>query len=262
MTSHDDSAADEPVDLSAIPPEVFAELFGKPLTDEARRAIDLGAALRAEAAKAWAEEAEFRRSGPFRALADAAARDAGLEPRAVPLAVVPANPKRLVPLPDERRQAFERHLDGVIDTLRSESPDEGVVQTDAVEVPVEAAPAAEQRMCSACRGWCCEAGGAHAFLDGATLRRVQRLSAGASVEVLRARYRAALPETTFEGSCVFHGEAGCALDRNLRSDTCNDTLCGGLKHFRQTPGADSARRVFIVAARGDEVVRADLADLG
>lgn len=260
MIDRNDSPEDEAPDLTALPPAVFAELFGKPLTEEGRRAIDLGAALRAEAAKSWAEEAEFRRSGPFRTLADLAARDAGLDPGGVPLAVVPANRKPLAPLPEPRRQAFLRHLEALVGTLRTE-PSEADVLPDTEQTPVEAAPEAEQRMCSACRGWCCEAGGEHAYLDAQTLRRACRSRGDSSLDDLRERYRAALPDSSVEGSCVFHGESGCTLDRSLRSDTCNDTICGGLKHFRQTPGAGEARRVFIVAARGNEPVRTELTDL-
>lgn len=248
-------------DLTALPPGVFAALFGKPLDAEASAAVALGEQLRRKAADDWAAEAEQRRSGPFRAAADDALRGVGVDPEPVPLAIVPFNRLQLGPLSIERRNAFEARFDSVLADARA-----------AGEVPVDASsdaggddaaappPWAEQKMCGTCGGQCCAAGGEHAFIDAATLRRVIRTNPALTDGELRERYLARLPGTSYDGSCLYHAENGCGLDRTLRSDVCNETLCAGLKHFRQTPGASDARRVYVIAARGDEIVRSAMID--
>jgi hypothetical protein len=43
---------------------------------------------------------------------------------------------------------------------------------------------------------------------------------------------------------VFHGEAGCTLDRSLRSDVCNSYFCTGLGKFVKGEAAPAAAVVI------------------
>jgi hypothetical protein len=63
------------------------------------------------------------------------------------------------------------------------------------------------------------------------LRYLKQHPGHRSREVLAA-YTRYLNGETFVGSCVFHRTDGCGLPRELRSDTCNDYYCEGLRTYR------------------------------
>ena len=58
-------------------------------------------------------------------------------------------------------------------------------------------------------------------------------------------------QANYDGSCVFHGEAGCTLDRSLRSDVCNSYFCSALGNF--VKGDTASTGVVVIAGEGDEV---------
>ena len=47
-------------------------------------------------------------------------------------------------------------------------------------------------------------------------------------------YLGKLGGTTYRGSCIYHGAAGCELPREMRSDTCNGFYCADLARLDQT----------------------------
>jgi hypothetical protein len=99
-----------------------------------------------------------------------------------------------------------------------------------------------------CRGACCTGGDTHAYLDERTLARVRRDRPDLGVQAILRLYHASIAAVTFEGSCVFHGAAGCTLPRMLRSDLCNSFYCKGLQSVVQAGSAASA--VSITASDG------------
>ena len=60
-----------------------------------------------------------------------------------------------------------------------------------------------------------------------------------------------VPETGYQGSCIFHGKQGCTLDRPLRSDVCNSYFCGGLQNYIM--GGETATPVTVIAGEGDKM---------
>lgn len=193
----------------------------------------------------------------------------------VPVVMVPANTRALVPLPDHAREAFLAHLRGVIaeafaqplrDNLEAMSAQATSERADAGEIMSRDEGLAGYMVlggCSTCRGDCCTSGGTRAFLKPDSLVRVraQRVTLGVHDEdaaAIEALYVAALPAEHYEDSCVFHGRLGCTLRRELRSNLCNRYQCGELTQLRRVldeRGADSA---YLASASGDALQRVSL----
>ena len=208
-----------------------------------------------------------------------------------PVLLVPAQSDRLAPLPAARRRAFTRHLSEAIaeafaapapapaaEPQRHTQAAEPQRRTQLAEPQPPTQPAepqlptqtAEPRgthdgiaaplvplvraACACCRGQCCTRGGEHAYLDADTIRRLRRASPGIGAGAILARYRAALGGETYAGSCVFHGEQGCKLERALRTDLCNSFHCTPLAGFLRTHDAGPPPRTLILAG-DDEAIR-------
>ena len=169
-----------------------------------------------------------------------------------PVLVLPAYQGRLGPLPAARRRAFTRHLTEAI----AEAFAEPAAPPNRPEPPIAPALATlAGAACACCRGHCCSRGGEHAYVDADTIRRLRRAEPGLGRAAILARYRSMLGPESYEGSCVFHGPAGCRLDRALRSDLCNTFYCTEIKRFlRAHPEAPS--RTLLLAHDGAESRRA------
>ena len=83
--------------------------------------------------------------------------------------------------------------------------------------------------CSLCRGFCCKGGGDHGYLDERVMARVRQAQPELDARAVMRLYVERVPAAGYAGSCVFHGEEGCTLDRSLRSDVCNSYFCAGLR---------------------------------
>ena len=109
--------------------------------------------------------------------------------------------------------------------------------------------------CSTCRGWCCRMGHQHAYLSPEFLawRFVQDESL--TSEAMIDDYIDRIPEKSQNDSCVYHTEVGCALPREIRSSTCNDFLCPGLRQHKAAIDQDPHQATVVVAFNGDNYVR-------
>lgn len=192
---------------------------------------------RSAAARRLLEE-DRRLEAERREAAAAALRDTGLNPEEAAWSLTPANPAGPVPLSPERRRAFLAHLRW---TVEEAVAPEGRTRPDAATEEDEGRfgpPGEEEREaltagCAACRGWCCRRGGTHAFLEATRIRRLLRDRPDLAPAELPDLYASFLGEEHLEGGCVFQGEAGCRLPRDLRSDTCERYHCPDLAHARR-----------------------------
>ena len=193
----------------------------------------------------------------------------------VPVVMVPANTRALVPLPNSAREAFLAHLRYVIadaftvplrDNLEAMSAQATSERADAGEIMSRDDGLPGYMVlggCSTCRGDCCTSGGTRAFLKADSLMRVrsQRVTLGVSGEdanAIEALYVAALPEVHYEGSCIFHARLGCTLRRELRSNLCNRYQCGELTQLRRALDERGAQRAYIASASSDALQRVAL----
>lgn len=161
--------------------------------------------------------------------------------------VVPSNDARVCALPQGRLAAFEEQLQlnavAAADRLdRGELPDIAQVGNDGPNPVIGNA-------CATCRGACCFQGRTDAFLRPGFLMRRLAENPELSAESVVADYLSRVPLQTFEGSCVYHGEAGCVLPREIRSDTCNEFLCNGVLDGLEQ-GETPSQRVSVAVAHG------------
>jgi len=105
--------------------------------------------------------------------------------------------------------------------------------------------------CSLCNGWCCTNGDDHAFLDQVTIARVRRARLPLDLPAVLRLHIERVPEVGYEGSCIFHGKQGCALDRSLRSDVSNSYFYRGLQVYMT--GDDTVTPTLIIAGVGEKM---------
>jgi hypothetical protein len=103
-------------------------------------------------------------------------------------------------------------------------------------------------------------GGEHAFLYPDHFRRFLRKHPERSRDELLADYLSRVPSASVRDSCVYHGDAGCVLPRELRANLCNSFLCGDLTELlaaRSRPDAPPVLACCIRSFKAD-VVRSAL----
>lgn len=154
---------------------------------------------------------------------------------------VPRYERSLSRLPVKRRQKFQRYLKRLAEAAASgpEQPEPAPVAAQVQpQEPEPFAPLPERetkllgQACAACRGFCCQHGGDHAFLTAAEFR--QRLARNPTLDPdqLAEIYAEFLPARSHRDACVYQTEIGCALPVDLRSEICNAYHCSGLKAYR------------------------------
>jgi hypothetical protein len=162
---------------------------------------------------------------------------AGLEEEAWPLLALPSNRRALVPLKGERREAFREHSAKAIANALARPP-------EATEEAAEGGygPRLVVDACTLCAGNCCQLGGDQAYMDVTLVDRYRLAFPEASALEIGEFFAGLLPERVYEGSCIFHGAAGCGLGE-WRSRICKGHFCTALKVAR----AGGLERAWAVA---------------
>jgi hypothetical protein len=170
------------------------------------------------------------------------------EDEALPV-MVPRNDRVLVGISASRMQRLRHHLTSVMARIP-------IDETASLPRPGPEGFAARvaHTACALCRGWCCRNGADDAFLDEPTLARAG-LTLSDSEAVIQ-QYLSRVPVVAYEGSCIFHGERGCTLDRSMRSDVCNAYFCGGLHAYVR--GDDTVSPVVVIAGERDKMRRSSV----
>jgi hypothetical protein len=161
--------------------------------------------------------------------------------------MVPLNSRALMPMDPERVRRLRKHLVQSLRAMRTmKRPAEGTspVRPELEGFVGEVARAA----CALCRGFCCKGGGEHGYLDERVMARVRQARPELEARAVIRLYVERVPATGYAGSCVFHGERGCTLDRSLRSDVCNSYYCGGLADLVKAGAVAGAVEII---AKGD-----------
>lgn len=191
-------------------------------------------------------------------LASVRAQTAGLDDGPIALVVIPSGATGTSTLPADRIDSYARHLTKVI----GEAFDGTALADGPVEAhrkPAERLQRAEQRfadnaalrdlsdqLCGMCRGGCCGWGADDAYVTSSTIRRYRLANPDMSADDVLAAYLAVLPHESIEHSCINHTSTGCALPREMRSDTCNGYYCESLMAF-QTEHLSRTERLSVVA---------------
>lgn len=164
--------------------------------------------------------------------------------------MVPRNSKALVPTSPERVRRLRRHLLRVLRASRTLTESEQSASPARPE-PEGFAARVARTACALCEGWCCKNGDDDGFLDERTVARVRQAQDTLDEGAVLRLYVERVPETGYQGSCIFHGKQGCTLDRSLRSDVCNSYFCGGLQNYIM--GGETATPVTVIAGEGDKM---------
>lgn len=162
------------------------------------------------------------------------------------LTIVPANLSAVVAFDSERRESFEAHLRELAGQLSPEGRSVRVSpQADRRAQAEIVERAAFGAACELCRGGCCQSGAANqAFIDGPMLELYLERHPKASADSVIDAYLEFLPDQAVEGSCLYHGDQGCTLPRQMRHHICNITRCSALRDLDQ---AEQAGRTTAVA---------------
>lgn len=181
----------------------------------------------------------------------------GVEPAVYRPIIIPANQRRLKPLPRRRRYRFTKRLLRLLestklpdqDSARAVSPGNHSREGEGGLLPVLGAA------CATCGGNCCILGGTHAFLNEDLVQKLMQEKGHRDSREIVNSYVQRLPKTSYAGSCVFHSEFGCTLDREMRSNTCNNSICGGFGELRNLVEIDEETRFFLAATKNGKIVR-------
>lgn len=200
-----------------------------------------------------------------RQLRDRSAPALGIEnPETYPVQPIPAFEARLVNLPQQRKRAFRDRLTQIISEAVSRpgpppAPDRSDPGRPDPSQSSELGPVLGSA-CASCKGHCCRNGGDHAYIEPATIRRYLADHPDQRPRQVLAAYLSRLNNKTYEHSCIFHGAKGCALPRELRSDTCNRHFCDGLRTFQRQHDPAGPARGFFLSVSGRTVKAAVFAD--
>jgi hypothetical protein len=163
---------------------------------------------------------------------------------AVALVTFPHFPAKTAPAEESRKGRLHEHLRIELKAVAQLPP---LKQTEPRE-DSSASPMAFmlEAACGRCRGRCCRNGGDRAYLDARTLQRVMAEQPARAGETLIDEYLRYVPKRSFAGSCIYHSASGCALPRELRSDTCIRYYCGSLRRTLDVVAAEGGRAVIAV----------------
>lgn len=161
---------------------------------------------------------------------------------------LPYNSLQAVPLPHSRREALRAHLTRVATAALEIAPSGAGPREPVQRAPMRVSSPEMDRVliaaCAACRGRCCVHGGEHAYLTEDTMRAYFDEHPESTVEGAVADYTAQIHTQTIEGSCVYHGGAGCTLPAALRADMCNTFFCESLVNLQTNHRDDEPVRAF------------------
>lgn len=140
----------------------------------------------------------------------------------------------VVPLPSSRRSEFLEHLQSVIEESfadceeDAEPPAPPDTDPDYARRLQEEAPERKvlDTACIACQGDCCMQGRAsNAFLKKETIDYIRWRRPEMTSDQILDMYVSFLPQESVGESCVYHGDKGCVLQRDIRADICNSFQC-------------------------------------
>lgn len=162
--------------------------------------------------------------------------------------MVPSITRKLVQNPPERARRLRKHLVQSLRALRTMKDPEGNA-SPLRPAPEGFAAKVARTACTMCRGYCCKGGSEHAYLDERVMARVRIAQPDLNARGVVRLYMDSVPAAGYEGTCLFHSEKGCTLDRSLRSDVCNSYFCDMLGEFVKK--ADKATSVIVMAGEGE-----------
>ncbi len=239
---------------ATLPPDVFESQL------EIQRRIHRGRHEASTPKKSRIHEAIKNEARQNQAILQAVLeKHAGLSQTDLRLVALPSGREQSVALSDERRRRYIEHInDAIVEaskyTSASDISDDKNLEAHQRLLEIEQRfsnvpelRTLSDRLCGLCKGGCCTSGKEHAYLSALSLRRVMDDNPHLSDREILNRYIAHISPDTIEGSCINQTASGCALPRELRSETCNSFYCEPLKAYqRKTDSRAIANPVLII----------------
>ena len=181
--------------------------------------------------------------------------------RSLPVALLPRNTQSLTPLSQIRIAAFREFLSQTVTQAKalSESAAETTASTNGIPAN-QADLLVLDAGCALCGGECCQTGGNTAWLEPATIQRLNWQSLAISEQRIIEHYLSYLPHVSYENSCIYHAERGCTLPRKMRSNVCNQFLCRGLSEVWQRLSSTPSGHCVAASVIGNTVEEIALVD--
>jgi hypothetical protein len=156
---------------------------------------------------------------------------------------------------DDRVLKYSEHLQKLIREA-SEHPDESnanksenigreIQKTEIWSSKNSELQIINDRLCGMCKGGCCTQGGETAYISVRTIRRFMDKHPNLSDDEILDAYLSKIGDETITDACINQTSSGCALPREMRSNTCNRFYCDALKDWHDQP--DEKRNDIVLA---------------
>ncbi len=176
-----------------------------------------------------------------------AAKALQIDPETMLVGVVPHQNVPVIPLPAERRAAFEAHLDKIAAEGFALIPEEYHNPRNRASVDGPESALADA-CCATCQGSCCKLGGpSNAFLDKWAVAMFRIDHPAPTPEAFKAQYLDLLPDASVRDACVYQTDRGCNVPREKRATICNSFHCKGLNVVFEAAKAQKPAHVAIIA---------------
>jgi len=170
--------------------------------------------------------------------------------------LLPVNKNVITESSEQRKEAFLMHLVALFNDIKSGGEMPLKIYNDELEEPLpEEESALLGHACATCKGYCCGLGGTHGFQDYPSLEHyLSNQPADISEDELKERYRSYLPSMSYRDACVFQGNQGCTLPREMRSFTCNNYRCVKLTDYRKQVASSDSKLTYAVAVDHEKII--------
>lgn len=172
----------------------------------------------------------------------------GMSP-VMPTALIPWFRRSLARVEDDSIKKLSTHIAGRV----AEAAQTETVADSKEPMALDRAREVVDRACQTCGGNCCRHGAEHAYLDAASVRRVWDSKPELTELELVDSYLRCVPQTAHEHSCIFHTDRGCSLPREMRSNTCLEFYCPGLRSIVADVNSSDEPHVFLAFCSGNEI---------
>ncbi len=178
-----------------------------------------------------------------------------VEANVTPVVTIQSPRQACSPPPPDRIEIYSRYLTDVIGRAQKDTvePIEGEEKIHRKQMTVETLFNAEpvlrilsDQVCAVCEGGCCVQGENTAYLTPRTIHRFMDANPTMSPDDVHQAYVDRIPTETVTDSCINQSPTGCALPREMRSDTCNSYYCDGLTNWHDSPPEQRGDQLLVV----------------
>ncbi len=179
------------------------------------------------------------------------------------LMIVPEFDGELAPQSEDRKEAFRQELEerfAAAEPLAADLDRARMLRQEYQWRHEDELQPHVINACSTCRGSCCQSGKTHAYLQPEFLAFRLITEPEETSATLIDDYLRRIPERSMNDSCLYHTAEGCNLPREIRSSTCNEFLCEGIREHCVTTAKAPNTPTAAVAIDLQRAVRVGVMD--